>query len=270
MTIELIRQVPSHYIGEDCLQIYMSIRERGVLISPDGIIYQDLGSSKINRYLDDERKKQFPYSNIPSYVKKVLFQKMQYNLQLLDYNKLYVYLDPYGIFTFQALRNKNEGLVVSQSRPLYTYFSTQPHSLDKKDLEAFLSPQEGKYYYIAKTGKDYELQTKLDDLIDETFNDNQENKTTKLTDTPFLSVQFQDESAVIKQIYVVGNAGTNNELLVYVQHIPIKKHNLETIKNIRTFPSKEPKINLKYNPNITKEDINEAKQLIRTKSPFKR
>ena len=44
----------------------------------------------VNKYLEDERRKQFPYSNIPTHFSKIKFKKVIYTNQLLDFEKPYI------------------------------------------------------------------------------------------------------------------------------------------------------------------------------------
>ena len=66
--------------------------------------------------------------------------------------------------------------------------------------------------------------------------------------------------------YVFARFIKSDKYIIDIIDLPVNKYNLEQLKNLqpKIFTAKEPKISLKLNPNINKEDIQKAKQKIKT------
>ena len=101
-SIEWVSRIPRHYVGDNCIQIMIPrLLESGMtLLNSDGIMYHYLPDSKlyINKYISDERKLQFPYSNIPTHVSKNNSKvsrnnskKVEYFNQLLEFDKYQIH-----------------------------------------------------------------------------------------------------------------------------------------------------------------------------------
>ena len=61
---EFIQRIPSHYVGDDCVQVMMPhYSNSGItILNSDGMIYHYKPNSNlyINKYISDERKNNFP------------------------------------------------------------------------------------------------------------------------------------------------------------------------------------------------------------------
>ena len=75
-TNEIVQRIESHYVGDECIQLAIPYRNAITILDQDGILFHDkIGSNLyINKYLEDERRSQFPYSNIPIYYSKKMFK----------------------------------------------------------------------------------------------------------------------------------------------------------------------------------------------------
>lgn len=89
---EYVQKIKSHYVGNDCVQVMIPYQNALTIVSPDGMLYHHTPESRIyvNKYLEDERRKQFPYSNIPTHYSRILFKKFAYTNQILDFDKPYI------------------------------------------------------------------------------------------------------------------------------------------------------------------------------------
>ncbi len=114
---EVIQRVESHYVGDDCIQVMTPYRNTITILNKDGIIYSHKKGSlpSINKYVEDERRKQFPYSNIPMHYSRVgLFSKMNYANQLLNFEEPYIRIGDGGIIESFAVKDKNEALLINK------------------------------------------------------------------------------------------------------------------------------------------------------------
>lgn len=55
------------HLGERCVQVSVPYEKNMTIISPNGIEFSNNSGRNINTYLTDERRFQFPYSNIPEF-----------------------------------------------------------------------------------------------------------------------------------------------------------------------------------------------------------
>ena len=97
---EVVKRVQSYYVGEDCIQVMLYYKKNLTILNKDGIIYSHENGphASINKYVEDERRKQFPYSNIPThYKKKVLVGKVNCTNQLLNFEEPYIRISDGGI-----------------------------------------------------------------------------------------------------------------------------------------------------------------------------
>ena len=66
--------------------------------------------------------------------------------------------------------------------------------------------------------------------------------------------------------YVIANFVSLDNYRIDIVDIPVNKYNLEQLKHLSPmiFKGKEPKIPLRLNPGVSKEDIQEAKQMVKS------
>ena len=114
-TNEIVQRIQSHYVGDDCIQIMFPYQDTLTILNPDGMLYHHKQGSNVyvNKYLEDERRKQFPYSNIPTHFSKVMFKTIAYTNQLLDFEKPYIRIgDGYYSESF-VIKDNNQALLIS-------------------------------------------------------------------------------------------------------------------------------------------------------------
>ncbi len=289
--IKIAKKVPGHYVGEDCLQEMIGYSGSLLLLNPDEIVYQDTSAeNKINKYLTDERRHQFPYSNIPIHYQRAPFKKYLFTNQLLNFDTPYLQLSPQGIFTQYALKKDKEGIVVFES--LMTTEKPQESLLTREELDRFFDYEDNKVFIhngevcgkliipgidgILKSYKYYASQvlrssysgTAEAEVVLESLLSN-----ISINSIPSNFNFLSSEQAIL----MMTGAGQSMELsLVGVQYmnedcyklvlkrIPINLYTLEQIKRLITLRSKEPRIPLRLNPDVTKQDIQEAKRMVKT------
>lgn len=91
----IVRKLHDQYVGNNCAQIMLGYTDNMTVIGEDGILFHapeaEKDSIDIFKYLEDERKKEFPYHNTPAHYERRLFHPTQFFVnQLFDYNKPYI------------------------------------------------------------------------------------------------------------------------------------------------------------------------------------
>lgn len=152
MDIKIVRRIPPQYVQDDCLQEMVGYNGEICIIDSEGIVYSDLSDEEIkNEYLYDERRFNFPYSNIPSHIRKIGFKKYKVANRILDFNKIYVHMTKQGIFTEQAIKNGEEALVVFE-KMMYLN-NPEEEMLTREELEKYFDERKDVYYFCK--GKPY-------------------------------------------------------------------------------------------------------------------
>lgn len=136
---EFIQRIPSHYVGEDCIQIMIPhINDAITILNSDGMTYHYKPNSEffVNKYISDERKEQFLYSQIPTHKDKKDGKKIEYINQLMDFNRVYIKISDGLIVERYVIKDGDEALlatktimpnknnVIMNRRELYDLFAT--------------------------------------------------------------------------------------------------------------------------------------------------
>lgn len=273
--------------------------------SNDILYYDKKGSSfHINKYLQDERRKQFPYSNIPTHYQRIGLSKYNYTNQLFNFEQTYIrIMDDYIIEGF-AVKDKNEALLINNVIPTFkrTGYKT------REELEKMFQPPKDKNLYIMNfDGSFYNSDNPLLLLSEDTIVewakqkfskqlniykvDTERNANLRYFDQYTLrwfehsinnitidnipdNVQFTDDN-----ILLIQTNGTEISIQIitirFMKHdyykvtildLPVTKYTLEQLKFLtsKIFTNSEPKIPLHLNPGVSREEIQEAKKLVRT------
>ncbi len=145
----IIERIENYNIGDDCIQTSVSYRNAMTIVGQDGVLYHYMeGSDKyINKYLEDERRKQFPYSNIPTYYRKDGMFKIKTCVnQLFDFEKPYIEIHNGSIIENYAVKDRGIALLIRKEMTKYT--STKHMTYD--ELMEFVgskqNPNEQTYY----------------------------------------------------------------------------------------------------------------------------
>lgn len=307
-TNEIVQRIQSHYVGDDCIQIMFSYQDTLTIINQDGMLYHHKPGSSlyVNKYLEDERRKQFPYSNIPTHFSKDRSKKTAHTNQLLDFEKPYIRIgDGYFLESFVIKDNNQALLINSIMQPdnhvehmtydaLLKYVGK--HNSDEQVYYVYLSgalpgnnkalfpSQERIYNHIRKrlsnNIRDFEKESEYyDSSVGRYLRENPiflDYVNQNMRDIDFSSIDFNvriNESMLIVRI----NKGNitiqgieamfvrENDYKVDIYDIPVTKYSLEQLKYVPKINiAREPKIPLRLNPGVTRQDIKEAKQMIKT------
>lgn len=87
---EIIRKIDERFVRKDCVQVMEPFANDITILSNEGLILHHSNDVYFNKYLNDYRKRKFPYSNIPMHNSfSLMHGKITYVNQLFDYNKSY-------------------------------------------------------------------------------------------------------------------------------------------------------------------------------------
>lgn len=306
-TNEIVQRIQSHYVGDDCIQIMFPYQDALTIVNQDGMLYHHKPGSSVyvNKYLEDERRKQFPYSNIPTHFSKVRFRKIAYTNQLLDFEKPYIKIgDGYFSESFVIKDNNQALLTTSIMKPdnhvehmtydeLLKYVGK--HGTDEQIYYVYLSgeipsnneqlfPTEEEIYThikenLLKNIRDFEKESEnYESYVGSYLRENPmflDYVSNNMKRIDFSSMDFNvgiNESMLIVRI----NKGNitiqgvkamfvrKNDYKVDIYDIPVTKYSLEQLKYVPKINiAREPKIPLRLNPGVTRQDIKETKQMVK-------
>lgn len=316
-TNEIIQRIKSCYVADDCIQIMAPYRDGITILSQDDILFHYKKNSNyyINKYLQDERRKQFPYSNIPTHYSRVgLFDRISYANQLFEYDKPYIRIVDGSIIESYAVKDNDEALLINKVMSIFKRTGYRTRDELEKLLDKSSYPNDNIYFInldggiypeneykiaseekITQSIKEY-MQKNVDSLkeniktqcnssnvvgdylnLDSCFLDFIQKKIydfdisdidfeIPLYDKPLLIIKTNNEEISIQcvEIFFVNH----NNYKVNFYDIPVTKYTLEQLKkSTKIILTETPKISLRLNPNVTKQDLKEAKkqiELIRT------
>ena len=109
---KLVQRIKSHYVGEDCIQVMVPYMSSCVIFNQNDIQYLDhKDNSFINNYIEDERRKQFPYHNITQHHRN---KKINLANQIYEFDKPYLEIRLGGVFESYAVKDNNEALLLTK------------------------------------------------------------------------------------------------------------------------------------------------------------
>lgn len=305
-----VQRIESHYVGDDCIQIQIPYKNSITLLNQDGILFHSKQGSNfyINKYLEDERRKKFPYSNIPISYSRVGMKKTAYTNQLLEFEKPYIQIGDNYMFERFVVKDNNQALLVKSIMDVdeytkhmtydellkfiekndtdeQTYYVYLDGSIPLNENDIYPSEEEIYNYIHAKLEKNIEAfrghQQKSTDVISRYLRENPwflnyaeqsiKNLDLSLIDfnikigknTTLLIVRINKGNITIQGVNVFFLR--QNDFRVNIQDILVTKYTLEQLKYVpKINTAKDLKIPLKLNPGLTKQDIQEAKQMIKS------
>ena len=69
---QIIRRIPKHYVGDGFVQYMVAYKQSLTILNKNTILYHHVAGNLVltNKYLEDRRRNQFPYSNITTHCSK--------------------------------------------------------------------------------------------------------------------------------------------------------------------------------------------------------
>lgn len=287
----IIQRIPEHYVRDDYFQIILGYQRSMALRDNVTFKYMDWpNEERINSYIDDERKDKFPYSNIPTHKKRILFKKYNMVNQILSFEIPYLnFFDGKITYNF-ALKDGKKALLITDI-PKINPNKHKEISMTRDELIKLLAPKENlsilngnNWCSGMKLGEQSKLleNYKADildrikelndcDILIDAIDLNNINKipTSYITSyEPFLLLNG-DKNGGLSFLKISFETVDGNLYIVFIDEIELPKYSLSQTKSMSNaiyFNSKEPKISKKLNHNITFSEIKEAKSLVLTKN----
>ena len=305
---QVVQRIDSHYVGDDCVQVMFPYNEALTILNQDGMLFHHKPGSDVyvNKYLADERRKQFPYSNIPTHFSNIMFHKFAFANQLLDFEKPYIRIGDGFCSESYAVKDNNQALLINNIIKPDEY--TKHMTYDEILKLIGKNNDEEQVFYVYPSGtlpsnEDMILPTEeeIHNHIKESLsrnvrafereaNDPESSVGRYLRDNPWFLDYVAESMKDINYSAIDFDIKINNPILVVrinkgnikiqcieamfikendyevsINDIPVTKYTLEQLKySPKIKISKEPRIPLRMNPGITKKDIKEAKQMVKT------
>lgn len=313
-TTQTIQRIESPYVREDYVQTIVKYKNAITILSQDGVqLHGTKDNISINQYLVDERRKHFPYANIPMhYTKEKIFSdRICHVNQIFEFNKTYIELCDGNLIERFIVKDNKEAILLKKAMPKFKRTSY----LTRKELEnRFLkAKEEEQTYYFGMNGfmsieqdfmKLIPTEERIYEQIQEIFKKNIQyfreyqnaypgsevavylRKYPLFLDYYEKVIQNMDLSIMDFEIpigfansFIIAKIRNNEisleEVEIYFIHtnyyevvtydVPITKYTLEQLKFVSKMnKTKEPRIPLKLNPGVTKLDIQDAKEMVRT------
>jgi len=300
-----LAKMHSYSVAGDCVQYmagyenYLMVFGNNDLMyfkNVDESIHLLYGESK-NAYLKDERRNKFPYSQIPEHIERVsLFRKLIFANQIFDFGKPYILMFDGALAVVTVFKVGEEALAYSKqfagklsnertrvitSKELEIYLATGSlEQLDENDYNnSFIFDNSGRLYEpyavnerLEQTSFNNEKQRQqriIDDYIEDKFQKNIKlEKIAPFIVTQKMMIKFK-QNGEIKLDHFVIKYLQRGEYEITLRDELIPMESLSMLKLIEELPiietMIEPKISLKLNRGITKEQLEKEKVLIRTK-----
>ncbi len=258
-------------------------------------------TSYVNSYLNDERRSEFPYSTIPEHVQRIgLFDKYHFVNQILDYEKPYLSIRDGVLEEIVSYKDGNKSLIHNKilvgdsttrvkrivSRAELDNYLQNGYGSNSSNKAVEMFSDDGRFY-------DRELPTEEEIIEDEKefllkalnyqrFNDYRyEYRNRRIYNEleQLVSVLEKVEPIYWSPYFLLTIMEDGSMHLEYIKftfldfdkyeletvEIPITKESLQAIKARINSPIKElekPKISLRLNPNISKEQLKEENKKV--------
>ena len=285
---EIVERVSKPYVGSDCVQISVGYNESLTIFSKDGIVYHDVidyPCVSINRYMEDDRRKSFPYANIPTYISQRGLFEVKHTIQLFDYDEVYVMIKDGEVYEKYIVRDGNSALALTKlvksndrvlmlsREELDSLFNNNSYLMNLdgvfyKDLcipkeEDIVSLLKDKYRRELEEYRDSDDDTISDDMLKLLDNISIDNipSNTYLTDDDIVMVKI-DKDNVSVSVYTIIFMGRDKYMVRAYDYL-MDKYSLESLKDMPTVKFREPKISYKLNIDIPKEEVIKQNRLVR-------
>lgn len=292
---EYIQRIPSHYVSSDCIQIMIPHFNGGItILNSDGMTYHYKPNSHlfVNKYISDERKNQFPYSQIPIHQSRVRGKKVEYINQLFDFNKVYIEIANGIIKENYVIKDEDETLLATK------YIIPDQKStkfMNREEVEQLINSANGGVYssdggywrdFLSMPINEKILNRYKEQIIErrkkeQSFYDNVDKELTEYfyKSVNKLTIDDVPEGIVLEDVILVFVEGNeiksiktiivkfmgDDSFMVEFYDFPITIYGLQHMKQIEQTSSKkapEPKILRHLNSKISSEDVKKEKKRV--------
>ena len=299
---EWAQRIPSWYVQEEYIQIMLTYQNNLLFFGNQNLInWRYLIEADIetgNTYLEDERRKHFPYSSIPEHKEKRFpFMKINFANQILDFEKPYIKVYNRMILQMTAFKDGTNAILHYKTLNEKAY-NHRAATITREELELYLKTgfmkelEEEEFESIILFGMDgsiYSTQIESEEdwleqekvrLIRKIKSNREYNERTKielqqaitlledcapfrLTTNGMIKFKANGE---MKIDYFNINYEQKGKYKIEMVNLPITIESLSRIKSqISTIKmSREPIINLRLNPHVTKEQLQEEKAKVKS------
>lgn len=287
---EYVQRIPSHYVGENCIQTMIPhLKDSITILNSSGMQYHYKPNSHlfVNNYISDERKEQFPYSQIPSHKTRVRFKKIECINQLCDFDRVYVKISDGMVVEYFVIKDGEEALMAIK----YIFPCQRTEIMNRVQINELIKTANlGMYSFSGTKWEEFTLisdeevlkwykeclfnkivqSSYTDKILDEFIYNSMEKLTPYditlqpiLMDNLILVSSNNNEIDSIKSLVIKFNGP--DKYIVDIYDFPITIYNLEQMKHLEQTSfrtTSEPKISSFLNPQIAKNEIKKAKQLV--------
>ncbi len=263
----IVQRIKSCFVGEDCVQVMIPYWNQCVIFNSNEIQYLDnKHDSVINLYIDDERKKQFPYNNIPIHHRN---KKITLTNQIYEFDKPYLEVRFGLLVECFIVKDGNNALSLTK---IFNLTEAKKMTLTKEELEKLVNGRINedlsnyRHYIICQDGivcSKFEIKSEramVEDCL----------KGIKVNERLYV-IDILEHTISCKMLNVTFK-GHHDEYEVELYDVPIRNYTYEEIKYLSKDikEAKEPKIKTRFNKGITKETIEEQKRLVLSKTTSKK
>ena len=115
---ERINEIDSKYCKNGCAQImHPYLKGCMTILDSDGVLYHEADKHiiYINKYLDDDRRFNFPYSDIPTHYERQGLKKIKMVNQIFDFDKPYIVLSNGTITEEYVIKHYNGAIIFTSA-----------------------------------------------------------------------------------------------------------------------------------------------------------
>lgn len=257
----MIERIPKHYVSDDCVQINIHFLKTFTLIGSDfmndGILcHYDLdgNSQNINKYLSDDRRHLFPYATIPIYkdfdfdFNEGVFHRVCVN-QILEFNKHYISVVKDYIRDRYVVKDGKEALVLN--RILYMPDNVREKIVEINKIFDFFTGEV--LACVDKYGRHLDFKKQIKIFVENNGG---------------LLVLNNNGNVEFKMVNI-----RTNSFVYYIKEFDIQFNDYK-VEELKAFGSKietidEPRIFKRFNPNINRKDVKEAKKKVKQIRKYK-
>lgn len=302
---EFIGRINSVYVGDDCVQIMIGhyLNHTITILNSNGITFHyKLNSSfYLNQYTSDDRREQFPYSQIPIHTTRVGFKKIECINQLMDFNRVYIEIADGVVKEHFVVKDGKEALMATkyivpkEQLPIYMKREEIVELLNNDNISKFsfdggrlnakseLLPTEESILEFYKELLSAKRKREYDDYKDKYVDTSVSKKLSteyffqrsleKLTIDDVPNMDILDDCILVSVVdneiknvsaIVVKFMGPDNYKVINY-NFPITIYDLEYMKKLEQTNSiniSEPKVSRFLNKTIKKDEIQKAKKLV--------
>lgn len=199
-------RIDDKYCSDDCCMVIVPVSKSGVIVGREGILFDSVN----NKYLEDERKGLFPYSDTPTHTeKKILSEEQLFTNQIFNYDNLYTVLGSDSCTNYFPFLRTGRGVLVRDK--YYTYsndFCT--YSVNPDDLKYSLHSNSEEDRIVIMNGKAYKdgiFIPKITDAIEKNIKDlkKQDNSIQSTYEPCFDNMSISSYSDVFALSYILNS-----------------------------------------------------------------